>query len=346
MTDTQTIDVAVIGAGRMGRHHARNYFNLPQANLVAIVDTDEDRAGAMADEYQCDVLTSIDALLEKYPNVKAASVSTPTITHEAIARELITNNVACLIEKPLAQSVEVAESIVKLAEEHNVLVQVGHSERFNPIVRALAGIDITPRFIEVDRVSPMTFRSTDVSVVFDIMIHDLDIILMLNPTALTDVRATGVAVLGQHADVANARLEFDNGCVANVTASRLAMKTERKLRLFSEDAYISINYAAKTGIVIRKTDNAEALHDIRAQLEAGADLSDVNYTELIDMQELEINDEEPLRAELSNFLNAAMGIEAPEVDARAGLAAVSAAEQVINAIKTHRWTGVDTTKPV
>ena len=186
----QKIDVAVIGAGRMGQHHARNYHQLEQANLVAIVDTDEDRAGAMADQYQCDVLPSVSELIAKYPNVKAASVSTPTITHEPIARELISHGVACLVEKPLAESVAVGQSIVDYAEEKGVLVQVGHSERFNPIVRALAGIEITPRYIEVDRVSPMTFRSTDVSVVFEEHDHLIFLLVFVVVLLLTCSRGS------------------------------------------------------------------------------------------------------------------------------------------------------------
>ncbi|MHC4996917.1 MAG: Gfo/Idh/MocA family protein, partial [Planctomycetota bacterium] len=240
--------VAVIGVGRMGRHHARIYHQLPQAELLAVVDADADRAGALADEYGCDALESVERLLEKYPRVKACSVAAPTIYHQAIAEPLLRHKVACLIEKPLAQSVEVAEQIVQVGRENDTLVQVGHTERFNPAFRAIADLDITPRFIEVDRISPMTFRSTDVGVVFDMMIHDLDIVLMLTGQDPEDIRAAGVNLLGRHEDVANARLQFPNGCVANITASRVAMKTERRLRLFSESAYISLNFANKSGV--------------------------------------------------------------------------------------------------
>src|SRR5690606_31853280 len=154
--------------------------------------------------------------------------------------------IACLIEKPLAGSVAVARRLVDLARERDALIQVGHTERFNPVVRAVAGLNVRPRFIEVDRVSPMTVRSIDVGAVFDIMIHDRHSVLMRAQAPIKEVRAAGVAVLGKHEDVANARIEFEDGCVANLTASRLALKTERKLRVFSESAYLSVNYAAKS----------------------------------------------------------------------------------------------------
>jgi predicted dehydrogenase len=340
------IPVAVVGGGRMGRHHARIYHQLEASQLLAVVDPDEDRAGALADQYRCDWLPSIDALLSKYPQVKAASIATPTIYHAAAAEQLVPRGIACLIEKPLAGNVEEARRIVELSDKHNTLVQVGHSERFNPIVRRISELDIRPRFIEVDRVSPMTFRSIDVGVVFDIMIHDLDIVLMLSRSPLVDVRATGVAVLGKHEDVASARLQFADGCVANLTASRLALKTERKLRLFSESAYVSVDYAKKTGVIMTRTANAEALDEVRRQITQGADLSDLDYTQIVNRQELAINDEEPLSAELSNFLAAVSGQAKPAVDARAGCAAVEAAGRVVEAIGAHRWEGVDAIKPI
>ena len=338
------IPVAVIGAGRMGRHHARIYHELPTAQLLAIVDRDDERAGELADRYGCEPLAEIDDLLARFPAVRAASIATPTAFHESCAAPLLERSIACLIEKPLAGSVESARRIVELARLHRTLVQVGHSERFNPAVRAISELDIHPRFIEVDRVSPMTFRSIDVGVVFDIMIHDIDITLMMARSPLREVRASGVAVLGEHEDVANARLEFEDGCVANLTASRLALKTERRLRVFSETSYISLNYAAKTGVIMQRTDNDAALGDVRRQIAAGADLSDLDYTKLVNIREISINDEEPLKAELSNFLDAAAGRAKPAVDAEAGCAAVETAERVVAAIRSHRWSGLEGTR--
>ncbi|MBI1369462.1 MAG: gfo/Idh/MocA family oxidoreductase [Planctomycetes bacterium] len=346
MSDEGQIPVAVIGVGRMGRHHARVYHQLPQAKLLAVVDADEDRAGTLADQYNCDALASVDELLEKYPQVRAVSVAVPTVYHEPVAVPLLERKIACLIEKPLAGSVAVAKRIVDVAHANKTLVQVGHTERFNPALRAIRNVEVVPRFIEVDRVSPMTFRSIDVGVVFDIMIHDLDIVLMLVKSPIREIRAVGVAVLGEHEDVADARIEFENGCVAKLTASRLALKTERRLRVFSESGYVSLNYAAKTGIAIQRTGNVDQLLEIRQQLADGADLSSVNYMDIVDVKELQINDEEPLTAELSNFLDAVAGRAEPEVDAAAGFAAVEAAERVVEAVRRHTWHGLTSNKPV
>lgn len=345
MNDEATIPVAVLGAGRMGRHHARIYQQLEQADLVAVVDPDEDRAGTLADEYGCTALPSVEELLSRYPRLRAATVAVPTVAHEQVAAPLLRQGVACLIEKPLAESVEVARRIVAVARSHDALVQVGHTERFNPAVRAIGELDMTPRFIEVDRVSPMSFRSIDVGVVFDIMIHDIDIVLMMARSPVREIKAAGVAVLGRYEDVANARIEFEDGCVANLTASRLAMKTERKLRVFSETAYISLNYAAKSGIVLSRTDNTAALEEVRHQIEQGTDLSDLDYTDLVNVREIHIEDEEPLRAELINFLSAVAGEAEPAVDAAAGFAAVKAAQQVVEAIRQHTWRGLEPGAP-
>ncbi|MEX0741215.1 MAG: Gfo/Idh/MocA family oxidoreductase, partial [Phycisphaeraceae bacterium] len=234
----------------------------------------------------------------------------------------------------------------RIARSSGSLVQVGHTERFNPAVRAISELEITPRFIEVDRVSPMSFRSIDVGVVFDIMIHDIDIVLMMAQSPLRDVRAAGVAVLGRHEDVANARLEFEDGCVANLTASRLALKTERKLRVFSETAYISLNYATKSGVLLNRTDNTAALDEVRQQIEHGADLSELDYADLVNVRDITIEDEEPLRAELMNFLDAVAGRARPAVDAAAGFAAVETAQRVVDAIRQHTWSGLDAGKPL
>ncbi len=343
-SEHEPVPVAVVGVGRMGRHHARVYHELPEAQLLAVVDADDDRGGAAADRHGCDHLHTIDELLEKYPQVQAVSVAVPTIAHEPVASRLLAADVACLVEKPLAQSAEVAHRLVELARKHQTLLQVGHTERFNPAVRAISDWDITPRFVECDRVSPMTFRSVDVGVVFDMMIHDLDIILMLARSPVAKVDACGVAILSDNEDIADARIEFEDGCVAKITASRLAMKTERKLRVFSEHGYVSLDYATKTGRAIRRTGNIEQLLEVRSQIADGHDLSDLDYQDLVAIEDLTINDEEPLRAELQNFLHAAQGQDQPAVAGEAGLAAVDLAERVVRAIRGHEWKGLDVKK--
>ncbi len=339
--------VAVVGVGRMGRHHARTYHHLPQAKLLAVVDSNLDRAEEVASEYGCDALPDVAALLERYPDVQAVTVAVPTVYHVPVATPLLEHGVACLVEKPLAPTVEEARRLAAIAAEHGALVQVGHTERFNPAVRAVAALNIPPRFIEVDRISPMTFRSLDVGVVMDMMIHDLDIVLMLANSELVKVDAAGVAVLGEHEDVANARLVFASGCVANLTASRLALKTERKMRLFSEEAYVSLDYQKRTGLVLRKSNNVEGLEQVRRQIAAGADLSNLDYSELVQVDELTMDSDassDALTAELSSFLDAVRAGRQPDVDAQAGSAAVEAAQRVVQAIAEHKWEGLTSSR--
>ena len=345
MAQTQEpVAVAVVGVGRMGRHHARTYAVLPGARLLAVVDADAERAGDAAEEYGCAACATTEELLERFPRVQAVTVATPTKFHVAAAAPLLRAKVACLVEKPIAGSVAEARELVELAGRTGTPLQVGHTERFNPAVRAVAALNIPARFVEVDRVSPMTFRSLDVGVVLDLMIHDLDIVLMLARSGVKSVEAVGVAVMGEHEDVASARVHFENGCVANLTASRLALKTERKLRLFSEAAYVSLDYQRRSGVVIHRTANDAALGDVRAQIAGGADLSSLDYSKLVRVDELSMGQEEsdPLRAELTSFLECVRTGRRPEVDAEAGLAAVDAAERVRAAIRAHRWEGLDT----
>jgi len=346
MTDQvdQTIQVAVIGVGRMGTHHARTYSNLPEAQLVAVVDADTERAGAVADEYDCDACESVDELLAKYPDVKAVTVAVPTKLHVPTATPLLQRGIACLVEKPLAPTVELCQSLVEDSQRSGTVLQVGHTERFNPAVRSLIKMNVRPRFMEVIRVSPMTFRSLDVGVVMDMMIHDLDIVLMLEQSRLKRVEAVGVAVMGEKEDICNARLEFESGCVANVTASRLSLRTERRMRLFSEEGYVNIDYQKRSGVLIRKSNNEAALNQVREQLAAGEDLSGVDYSDLVHVDQLEMDvpegKQDPLTAQLSAFLDSVRTGSRPEVDGSAGYAAVAVAHQIVQAANEHQWEGL------
>ncbi len=327
---------AVIGVGRMGHHHARVYHDLPQAQLVAVVDGDIERVEEVASEFGVSSYTNVEELLNAHSDLDAVSIVVPTIHHYEASRPFLEKQIACLIEKPLAPGITEAKRIVDLADQTGTILQVGHIERYNPTIRALKNHDpIEPRFIEVHRVSPLTFRSVDVGVVLDMMIHDLDVLLMLTGCEPTEVQACGVAVVGEAEDVCNARLVFPSGCVANVTASRLAMKTERKIRIIAEDAYASIDFAKKSGVVIRRTANEEALAEVRAHLAAGDDLSDLDYTDFIHIDTLEIDDQDQLELEISEFLHSAATGEAPAVDARAGFAAVRTAERIVSAARAH-----------
>lgn len=342
----KTLRCGVIGVGRMGRHHARVYSEIPGCELVGVVDANEEQRNDIAKQRGCKGYAEEAELLAA--GVDAVSIAVPTTAHLKVARPFLEAGVACLIEKPLAPNAEESKELARLANEHGACLQVGHIERFNPVVRALraeqdkdipegAEQSITPRFMEVHRVSPMTFRSLDVSVVFDMMIHDLDLVLMLmGGVEPTEVQATGVSVLTEHADICNARLVFDRPegrCVATITASRLAMKTERKARLIAPDAYVSIDYAKKAGVLIRKKANAQTLDEVRNRLEEGQDLSSLNYMDLVAVEQLTIDEAEPLRMQLESFVHAIRTGEKPEVDADAGFAAVRTAERIIAAIE-------------
>ncbi len=331
LSNDSRLPVAVIGCGRMGRLHARVYSQIPQVKLVGVYDANLEAARTTAAEYGGVGFATVDELLK---HAKAVTIATPTVTHLDLATQCITRGVACLVEKPLAKDVNEARQIAALSQKHGVTVQVGHIERFNPAVRAMSSIDMAPRFMEVVRISPLTFRSIDVGVVLDMMIHDIDIVLNLAGSKVKTVDAVGVAVIGDMEDICNARLTFENGCVANLTASRLALKTERKLRVFSSDAYVAIDYQKKHGIVVRKGPNMAAVRDAVAQMRRGEikDLSGLNQDGLVEVEELEIDEVEPLRAELDAFVTAVTMKTKPVVSVEQGLAAVETAERIVEAI--------------
>ncbi len=342
----KTLRCGVIGVGRMGRHHARVYSEIPGCELVGVVDANDEQRNDIAKQRGCKGYATEQELLAA--GVDLVSIAVPTTAHLKVARPFLEAGISCLIEKPLAPNAEESKELARLAKENGACLQVGHIERFNPVVRALRaeqarddadGVaqSVAPRFMEIHRVSPMTFRSLDVSVVFDMMIHDLDLVLMLmGGVEPTEVQASGVAVLTEHADICNARLVFDRPegrCVATITASRLAMKTERKARLIAPDAYVSIDYAKKAGVLIRKRANAQTLDEVRDRLSEGADLTALNYMDLVAVEQLKIDDAEPLKMQLESFVRAIRTGEKPEVDADAGFAAVRTAERIIEAIE-------------
>lgn len=345
MTQQNITRTAVIGVGRMGAHHARVYTELPGSKLVGVVDADPDRREMIARKHNCQPLPDVESLLKI--GVDAVSISVPTTAHLAAAEPLLRAGVACLIEKPLAPDVAEAEKLRDLAEETGSTLMVGHIERFNPVVRAFRAAretdetgrehELIPRYMEVHRVSPLTFRSIDIGVVLDMMIHDLDVILTLVGCEPVDVQASAVSVISEHEDVCNARLTFERPdgreVFANVTASRLAVKTERKTRIIGEDFYLSVDYAKKSGVIIRKTANEQQLVQMRQAIRSGADLSDLPWEELITREELTIDDKEPLKLEIEEFLRVVREKTAPEINAQAGFAAVRTAERIVEAAK-------------
>ena len=370
------IRTAVVGAGKMGAIHAKVYDQLPQSDFVAVVDIDANKAERLANQYGCcaftdcaDILDKVDpvssatgksswirgtggSLVETFNGVDAVTIATPTVTHLELAKIFIENNVAVMIEKPLAANVKEARKIVELAKKNNSVVAVGHSERCNPVVQAMKRLNIEPKFIEAKRVSPYPFRSTDVGVVLDVMIHDIDIVLSLAASKIKKVDAVGVSVgapfsdklqsgdpIEEKEDICNARIVFENGCIANITASRLALKTERKVRVFSRQAYLSVDYLNKDGIVIKAAPNINVVKWMREHKASGDfDLTKVNWPDLLHIEHLDIDDKDPLRLEQEAFLLAcADKRHRPEVSAEEGLAALECAEKILASVRKHKW---------
>lgn len=329
------LPVAVIGAGHMGRHHARIYSEIPDAQLIGVVDSDAGRAKAIADQYHTAAYTSVEPLLDK---LRAVTVAVPTVAHLQVALPLIERGIAVLIEKPLAPDSQTCRALMDAAKKSGALLQVGHSERFNPVVRAMGRMQVRPRFIETHRISPFTFRSADIGVVMDMMIHDLDIVLHLVGSKPAQVDAVGVSVLARHEDICNARVRFESGCVANLTASRLALKTERKIRVFSEEAYLSLDYQKKVGIAIKKDANLDLIKMARERQASDlSQLAGVDFGSMVKVEPLQVDDVEPLRAELQSFLRALRTGGEPEVSAADGAAAVDLAERIVAAVQQHDW---------
>ena len=327
---------AVIGAGKMGAIHAKVYNQLPQSDLVAVVDVDPGKAQRLADQYHCLASTDCAEILNK---VDAVTIATPTVTHLNLAKIFIKNKIAVMIEKPLAANVREGRKIVALAKKNGSVVAVGHSERCNPVAQTMKRLDIQPKFIEANRISPYPFRSTDVGVVLDVMIHDIDIILSLAASKIKKVDAVGVNVVEDREDICNARIVFENGCIANITASRLALKTERKVRVFSRKAYLSVDYLRKSGIIIKADPNINVLKWIKGHKETGDfDLTSVNWPDLLHIEQLDIDDKEPIRLEQEAFLQAVTDRACtPEVSALEGLAALECAQKILASVKKNKW---------
>jgi len=320
------ISVTVVGVGVFGRNHARVYKELEQqgeaVRLVGVVDPNIDRADAVAREFGCRAFGSVDQMLTTHSEVRAASVAAPTIQHLTVARALMEAGIDVLIEKPLATTIEEAHELVKLAATRKRIAQVGHLERFNPAVRATIPLLTQPMFFEVHRLSVFTPRSLDVDVVLDLMIHDLDIVLSFANSPVKEVRAVGLPILSGKVDIANVRLEFESGCVANFTASRVSTERVRKLRFFQPQQYISVDYARQEVLVF--TVGADG---------TGNGAPTVNPQ--IKVAKPPVTSEEPLHAELRSFLHAVRQRSTPVVPLEDGRRALALALEIVAAIREH-----------
>ncbi|MCF8031764.1 MAG: Gfo/Idh/MocA family oxidoreductase [Desulfarculaceae bacterium] len=301
------VKVAVVGVGYLGRFHAEKFARLSQAELVGVVDANRDQAESVARSVGCQAFSDHRELLGK---VEAVSVVTPTVYHHEVAKDFLAAGADVMCEKPMTTTLEQADELIELAGKEGRVLQVGHLERFNPAVEGMFARVGQPMFIEVNRIAPFKARATDVDVTLDLMIHDLDIILALVDEEPVEVRAKGVPVLGPHADLVNARLEFPGGCVANLTASRLALKDERKMRLFQPDAYLSLDFAKRRLLVVNGVEYRPGkIPKVKAERPR-------------------FPKSDPLEKELSAFLDSVRSRGVPRVDGWAGRRALSCAMSV------------------
>lgn len=300
---------AVIGVGYLGRFHAQKYAALDDVDLVGVVDASRERAEEVAAEVGTAAFTDYRPILD---SVDMVSIVVPTPYHFSVARECLEAGRHILLEKPITQTVQEADELIRLAEARSLVCQVGHLERFNPAVLALEGVLKNPQFIESHRLAPFKTRGTDVNVVLDLMIHDIDIILSMVPSGIKVVNSVGVPVLSEEVDIANARIQFDNGCVANVTASRVSRDAVRKIRIFQSDAYISIDYQSRKISIFRKDDGGVPVPGLPN----------------VSMEEKSFEQSDALLAEIRAFVDAVKGGTQPVVTGEDGKRALELALQI------------------
>jgi predicted dehydrogenase len=301
--------IAVIGVGHLGQHHARLLAGMEGVELAGVVDTKPGRAQAIASTYGAEAFVDASAVLDR---IDAVSIAVPTESHVAVALPFIDRGIAVLVEKPIAPSVAEADRLIEAARRRGVLLAAGHTERFNPAVAAALPLVSSPRFIEVHRIGTFPDRSLDIDVIFDLMIHDLDLLLAAVGSDVVSIEAVGVHVLTPRTDIANARLRFASGCIANLTASRISRDRVRKARFFQHDSYISIDFASQEVDVYRLVPG-----EGRPVIQGGR---------------LEVTKDEPLRRELADFVDAVRTARPPGVTAEAGREALALATRIAEMI--------------
>src|SRR5215470_16258262 len=309
----EPVRAAVVGVGYLGAFHAEKYANLPGVELVGVVDVNRARADEIARRVGAPAVSAIEQL---FGRIDCASIAVPTPAHAPVAAALLEHGVDVLVEKPITSTLDEGRRLVELAAARGRILQVGHLERFNPAIRSLAGILTEPRFIECHRLAPFTERGTEVDVILDLMIHDLDVILSVVHSPLERLEAVGVPVLSETADIANARLRFASGAIANVTASRVAMKRERKIRFFQADTYVSVDYGDRSVRTYRRIPGAN-----------GA-------LPTIDVSAQHFSDADPLFDEIEAFVDAVRTRSTPLVDGVTAVRAMEVAERIRAALET------------
>lgn len=316
------LKLGIIGTGHLGKIHIKCAQLVEHIEIVGFYDRDPNMAAQVAEAFDLKAYDTIDALLEA---VDAVDIVTPTVFHYEVALKALQAGKHVFVEKPITHTVEEAKELVDLAEKNKLKIQVGHVERFNPAFLALGDLNPDPKFIESHRLATFNPRGTDVSVILDLMIHDLDIILSMVDSEIKNVHASGVSVVSDTPDISNARIEFENGCVANLTASRLSMKQMRKMRIFRKDAYISVDFFEKETQIIQMHNEAEG-HNIAMEIDTQSG------TKYISMAMPEVPEVNAIKEELSTFADAILRDEPVVVSGADGYKALKLAHEIIAAI--------------
>jgi predicted dehydrogenase len=320
------LKIAIFGVGHLGKFHINNWKDIEDVNIIGFFDPHEENAAQTIDQYQLKRYTDIETLMD---DCDAVDIIAPTVQHYSLCELALKKGKHVFVEKPLANTMEEARNLVKLAKESNLKFQVGHVERFNPAFLALKDFPLQPMFIEVHRLSQFNPRGTDVSVILDLMIHDIDIILHLVQSNVSYISANGVAVMSDTPDIANVRIEFNNGCVANLTSSRISLKKMRKMRLFQKDAYIGIDFLEKKTEVIRM-DQPDDKNDFSFEIETN------HGTKTIGVANPAVKDGNAIKIELEAFKNAIIQNTETPVTIIDGFSAMEVAHQILEKINNHQ----------
>lgn len=331
--------MAVIGVGHLGKEHARILAGMSDVELVGVADINAEQAQTVAQRHDTRAYTDYWPLLSA---VDAVCIAVPTIHHFAVATQFLRRGVQALVEKPLASNLADAQALVNLAEQKGVILQVGHIERFNPAIEGLQSVPLQPKYIRCERLGPFTGRSTDIGVVLDLMIHDLDLLLMLLQSPVKSVDALGVSVFGGHEDVANARLHFVNGCVADLTASRASMSVKRSMRVWAAEGYAKIDFHARSLMLVQPTPYLRE-HGIDPRWldpSARERLKDELFTRFFQTLEVNGQDQDQLTAELKHFVNCVRTKTTPRVTGATGRDAIAISERILESLHQHHWNGI------
>jgi predicted dehydrogenase len=316
----EKVRVGVIGVGHLGFYHVLNYKRIPDVELIGIFDKNNERADEVSSESQCKAFSNLDSLLNE---VEAVSIAVPTDQHFKIGQKVLEKKIHCMMEKPITQTIEQADELIRIANCNNLVLQIGHIERFNPAILALHDFNLQPQFIESHRLAQFNPRGTEVAVVLDLMIHDIDIILHLVNSSVKQVDARGVAVVSDAVDIANARILFNNGCVANLTASRISQKKMRKMRLFQKETYISIDFLQKRTEIYQLKDEDLGEELIVGEIGVGERKKKIVYN-VPNIPEIN-----SLQKELEAFIRTVKGEKVTSVTCEAGREALSVALSIL-----------------